>query len=229
MRERVRVGLIGTSVFAEGRHLVDVVHTDPTATGAKAMADALISSFTDEVKARTKKDIDLATAFYTKQRDDDQANLANAQLAQQAYRPTSGNDSQVTLLASEVTAAQLALNTTTKNLTDAQQLANSPATQTVELRDAPEVPIAAEARKKTSMLLFPIVGLFLAISLSAGLYALLLRTDNNIRVAEDLQALPGLLLLGTVPDVTNMKRRRWPRNFYRLALTSLGSTVQRVP
>lgn len=219
----------GTSVFAEGRHLVDVTHTDASPAAAQAMTEALIGGFTAEVQAQTQQEIAQAVTFFSKQRDDNQSKLNNAQLAQQAYRPTSPVDPQITQLTSEVATAQLAVNASGKGLADAQQLAGSPATQTITTRDAPDLPTAAEARKKTSLLIFPIVGLFLAISLSAGLYGLLLRTDNNIRVAEDLQALPGLLLLGTVPDVAKMKRRRWPRNFYRLALTSLGSTVQRVP
>lgn len=219
----------GTSVFAEGRHLVDVLHTDTSPTAAMKMTEALVGSFTDEVQAQTQKEIEQAVSFYTKQRQDNQAKLDEAQIAQQSYRPTSPTDPHLTELAAAVTTAQLSVSTSAKALADAQQLSGSAGTQTVTTRDAPSLPTAAEPRKKTSLLVFPVVGLFLAISLSAGLYGLLLRTDNNIRVAEDLQALPGLLLLGTVPDVAKMKRRRWPRHFYRLALTSLGSTAQRVP
>ena len=219
----------GTSVFAEGRHLVDVLHTDTTPAAAQRMAEALVGSFTDEVQAQTQREIEQAVSFYSKLRQDNQLKLDDAQLAQQSYRPASPTDAHLTELTAAVTTAQLSVNASGKSLSDAQQLAASPGTQTVTTRDAPDLPTAPEARKKKSLLIFPIVGLFLAVSLSAGLYALLLRTDNNIRVAEDLQALPGLLLLGTVPDVAKMRKRGWPRHFYRLALTTLGSNIQRVP
>ena len=64
-------------------------------------------------------------------------------------------------------------------------------------------------------------------SLSAGLYTFLLRTDNSIRTAEDLRSLPGLTLLGTVPDVGYARRRGWPRHFFRLAVTALGTSERK--
>jgi capsular polysaccharide biosynthesis protein len=218
----------GTSVFAEGQHLVDIQHSAPTPAEAKSITDALVAGFTEEVKASTTADLEQAIAFYTQQLNDEQSQLNDAQSKLEAYHATSSVDPQLTTLTSNVQNAQLAVSDTRNKLRDANALTNSPGTQTiVDVRDKPTVPTAPDPRKKTSMLLFPVAGLLLAVSLSAGLYGFLLRTDNSIRVAEDLQALPGLLLLGTVPDVSKMKKRGWPRHFYRLAVTALGSTLQR--
>ncbi len=217
----------GTVVLAEGPHLVDISHRAATATEAKTINDALVAGFTAEVKARTSIDLQQAIAFYTKQQQSAQKQLDSAQSALQSYRASSSLDPQLTTLTSNVQTAQTALNDATKSLRDSNALVSSPGTQTVEVRDAPSQPTGPDARKKTSLLLFPVAGLLLAVSLSAGLYGLLLRTDNSIRVAEDLQALPGLLLLGSVPDVSKLKKRGWPKHFYRLAVTALGSTLQR--
>jgi capsular polysaccharide biosynthesis protein len=217
----------GTSVVAEGQHLVDIQHSASTATEAKTITDALVAGFTDEVKTSTSTDLQQAINFYTQQLNNEQTQLDDAQSKLESYHASSSSDPQLTALTANAQNAQLAVTDTQNKLRDANSLVSSPGTQTVDVRDAPSIPTSPDPRKKTSLLLFPIAGLLLAVSLSAGLYGFLLRTDNSIRVAEDLQALPGLLLLGSVPDVSKMKKRGWPKQFYRLAVTALGSTLQR--
>ena len=82
------------------------------------------------------------------------------------------------------------------------------------------------SKKKLAAL--PIAGFLIALSLSAILYAFLFRTDNRVRTVEDLrELLPGVVLLGTVPDAANEKRRSWPKHYFRIAVARLAVTAQR--
>ena len=219
----------GTVATANGRQLVTVSHTDKNAADAHKIADAVVTTYIADTDARTKVLIQQAVVFDQRNVDSAQKALADAQSALTDYRGPGGTDDpQLASLISDAQSAQTTLNDANKQLRSDQQLLDSPGTTNlISVTDPASMPTAPDAVKKTKLLMFPAAGLLLAISLAAALFGFVLRTDNSIRVAEDLQALPGLLLLGSVPDVSNLKKRNWPRHFFRLAVTALGSTLQR--
>jgi capsular polysaccharide biosynthesis protein len=219
----------GTSASATGRQLVSVSHTDNNPADAHRIADAVVTTYIADTDARTKVLIQQAVLFDQSNVDAAQKALADAQSAVTGYHGSGGStDPQLTSLISSAQAAQATLNDANKQLRSDQQLLESPGTTNLmSVTDQASTPTSPDGVKKTKLLMFPAAGMLLAISLAAALFGFVLRTDNSIRVAEDLQALPGLLLLGSVPDVSNLKKRNWPRHFFRLAVTALGSTVQR--
>lgn len=219
----------GTGAWANGRQLVTVQHTDKDPVMAHTITKALVDTYISEAQARTEGLIDQAIAFDQQVADSAQQALGDTQAKLDSYRGSGGaTDPNLAVLMANVQSAQKTSDDAKRQLRSDQELKSSPGTQNlISVVDDATTPGAPDAIKKTKLLMFPAAGLLLAVSLAAVLFGFVLRTDNSIRVAEDLQALPGLLLLGSVPDVSKLKKRNWPKHFFRLAVTALGSTLQR--
>jgi capsular polysaccharide biosynthesis protein len=220
-----------TSVFDNGRHLVVVSHRDADAAQAQVLVGALVDEFRRQYSESTRQSAENARPIFEEQRLQDQVTLDKANeeyteyVQRQGNSPGSTSDPRALELQSAVTRAQSALNETVRQLREIERLTASTEAaleRTVRVVDEPTLAGAPLGINKRTLLALPIGGFLLALSLAAAIYAFLLKTDNNIRVADDLAALPGLLLLGTIPDVSAMKRRRWPKQFYRVAVAALG-------
>lgn len=226
----------GTAVFANGYYSLVVEHTSADAARAQAIVQGIVSQYQADYLANTTQQAKTAANFYTAQLTTQEQTLQKARAALAAYvaqhpaSATSGTDPQYLALQGTVQQAQNAYNATQSNLYQVTLSSGSTlealqqSIKVVDPASLPKAPVKVSLRKQA---LFPVAGLLLAVSLSAAVYAFLLRTDNSIRVAEDLQALPGLILLGTVPDVSAVKKRGWPKHFFRLAVTALGVSLQR--
>ncbi len=226
----------GTSVYANGSFSVVVRHASKDPVEAQKIAQSIIDEFRAQYLANVQHDADLAAKFYQDQLPRDKQALDDARTALANYvqlhptAPVSGTDPQYLTLQAAAVEAETTYERTLSNLQNVTTSSSSTLeaqTRSFKVVDKPEVPCCPQPPSKRSLLALPLAGLLLAISLSAGIYAFLLRTDNSIRVAEDLQALPGLVLLGTVPDVSAVKKRNWPKHFFRLAVTALGVSAQR--
>ncbi|MHB8376611.1 MAG: hypothetical protein ACYDEB_06600 [Dehalococcoidia bacterium] len=226
----------GTSVFANGYYSLIVERTSRSAARAQAIVQGIVSQYQADYLANTTQQAKTAANFYTAQLTTQQQTLQKARDALGAYAQqhtsiaANATDPQYLALQGAVQQAQNTYNTTQNNLYQVTLSSGSTlealqqSIKVVDPASLPETPVKVSLRKQ---MLFPVAGLLLAVSLSAAVYAFLLRTDNSIRVAEDLQALPGLALLGTVPDVSAVKKRGWPKHFFRLAVTALGVSLQR--
>ncbi len=228
-RDMVRYG---TSVYANGVYSLVVRHSDKDGRVPAVIVAGVVKEIHDQYVAKVKEDAALAYQIYKGEapallqaRDEASKNLADY-LAQ--HRDTSANDPQLIALQSASQRAQDAYDANQRailNLVNTSGTTELGYEKTIEIVDQASAPAVVKPSKR-SLLAEPTGGLLLAISLAAAMYTFLLRTDNSIRVAEDLQALPGLALLGNVPDVTSVRKRGWPKHFFRLAVTGLGVTIQ---
>jgi uncharacterized protein involved in exopolysaccharide biosynthesis len=219
----------GTFAYTSGEHLLIIGHTGPDPVMAQKIVQATIDEFVERYLARSADQAGAAIGVYESQQATDQETLTAAQLNLTEYLesagPSAATTPRYTELKASVDRAQATLNDTTNKLESARKIRDQgpqALAYTLKTIDSASAPEAPEATTKRQLLALPIAGFLLALSLSAGLYAFLLKTDNSIRIAEDLNALPGLLLLGSVPDVAYLRRRSWPKNFFRVAVSSLG-------
>jgi capsular polysaccharide biosynthesis protein len=221
----------GTAEWADGRHLVNVQNTGPDRERSQKIVQAIVKAFRDQYSEDTRSKAANAESVAVTKLATQQAALTDAQTALSDFigsQPASANVSvqpRYIELQSAAKLAQTRVEATQQQLAQIDQLAkNTTGAQDVTLRvyDEPSLPLAPKQISKRTLIAIPIAGLLLALSLSSALFAFLLKTDNSIRVAEDLKALPGLLLLGTVPDVSSIKQPGWPKNFFRVAVTALG-------
>lgn len=219
----------GTYVYASGEHLVVIGHTGPDAKMAQAIVAATVEEFRQQYLESSATKAASALEIRRQQLETDQATLDKSNEELSNYLLASGANAASTPRYVELKAAfdlaQAAVNDTKTKIAAITRIANdrSGALDT-ELRiiDEPRLPDTANPTTKRDLVAIPAAGFLLAVSMAAALYAFLLKTDNSIRIAEDLRSLPGLLLLGSVPDVTQLRRRGWPKNFFRVAVSSLG-------
>jgi capsular polysaccharide biosynthesis protein len=223
-----------TLAYANGRHLVVVEKKSSDPARAQAIVAALVDEFREQYSENTRQTAENARPIFEQRRLADQAALDNANQDYtsyiQAHGPsTSGGDPRALELQASVTRAQTALNDTVRQLREIELLTASTEAalqRTVRVIDAPTLPTAPLGTSKRGLVALPAAGFMLALSFSAAIYAFLLKTDNNIRVADDLAALPGLLLLGTIPDASSVKRRGWPKHYFRIAVAAIGHTIR---
>ena len=225
----------GTSISANGVYSLTVTHNARDGRAPDVIVKGVVAELQSEYVAKSKQDAELAKNFYSAQLPTDKsaadsANQAFAQyLSNHPGAATTGTDPTYVSLQTAAQQAQSAYAATQNNLTQVTDLSGATLAaiqNTMTVRDTAG-PAAIVPASKRTLFAAPAGGLLLAISLAAAMYTFLLRTDNSIRVAEDLQVLPGLALLGSVPDASSVKKRGWPKHFFRLAVTALGVTIQR--
>jgi hypothetical protein len=225
----------GTSIYANGVYSLTIAHRDKDGRVPPVIVKGVVDELKSEYAVQAQKDAELAKDYYNAQLPSDRAaaDSANQALAQYISQhpgaASSGTDPQYLSLQTAAQQAQNQYLTTRQNLARVNDLTGATLeafANTITVRDDAKQAVIMPVSKRT-LLAAPAGGLLLAISLAAAMYTFLLRTDNSIRVAEDLQVLPGLALLGSVPDVSSVKKRGWPKHFFRLAVTALGVTIQR--
>ena len=227
---------LGTSAYANGRHLLNISHTSTDAGQARDIVDGIVAEFRAKYNDNVTKNVNNATTVYKAQLSTNKAALdevageMTAYLAKRQASETLANDARFVTLQRNVDRAQKDYDTTQQRISDIQLQAQATIDGqdfTLSLQDAANVPSAPEPTSKKKLVALPIAGLLVALSISTAIFAFMLRTDNSISTAEDLKAIPGLVVLGTVPDIGFVKRRRWPKSFFRIAIAGLGVTPQR--
>ena len=221
----------GTAVGTNGAYSVTVTHVSKDPIEAQKIVQGIVDEFQSKYFLDTSADALRAAQFYQARIPQAAQALDTARAALASYArqhpeaAASSIDPQYQTLKAEVDHAQ---STYDQTLTSLQQVSNTGSStldaiqRSFEEVDRPQVPSSALPPSKKSLLAVPLAGLLLAISLSAMAYTFLLRTDSTIQIAEDLQALPGLALLGTIPDVRVASARSWPGQFSRLATATFG-------
>jgi capsular polysaccharide biosynthesis protein len=221
----------GTSAYANGRHLVVIMHTSPSPERASKIVAGIVEEFRAQYRENVTLNSDNATKVYESQLNEQRKTLEAAEAELAAYLSrvpqTSNLNTDVRYVALQKTAdrAQRDYESTQQAIRDIKLQAQATIDGqdfTLTLKDPASTPTSPDLVGKRQLVALPIAGFLVALSIAAAMYAFLLRTDNRIRTAEDLQALPGLVLLGTVPDVDGMRRPRWPKNFFRIAIAGLG-------
>jgi capsular polysaccharide biosynthesis protein len=224
----------GTFAYASGRHLVVVGKKSSDPARAQLIVNALVDEFREQYSENTRQTAENARPIFEERRLADQVALDKANEEYAAHIQSRGVNASVTdpralELQSTVARAQSALNDTVRQLREIELLTASTEAalqRTVRIVDEPTLPTEPLTVSKRALVGLPAAGLLLALSIAAALYAFLLKTDNNIRVADDLSALPGLLLLGTIPDASSARRRGWPRHYFRVAVAAIGHTIR---
>lgn len=227
---------VATSASASGRHLLSVSHTSSDPERARNIVDGIVAEFRAQYSDSVTKNVSNATTVYKSQLASNKTALDQAEAEMTTYlgtRPTNVplvNDPRYLTVQKNLDRAQKDYDTTQQRISDIQLQAQATIDGqdfTLSLKDAANVPTSPKAASQKKLLALPIAGLLLAMSVSTAIFAFMLRTDNSISTAEDLKMLPGLVLLGTVPDIGFVRRRRWPKSFFRVAIAGLGVTPQR--
>lgn len=225
----------GMSAFATGQHPIVLSHTSGDPELSQRIVVALAAQFQARYRETTAQDAQQAQEFYELRLAPDREALTQARNGLAEYVAESpgsvlNNDVGFQQRQADVEGAEDQVKETLNNIDQVKLelgLQEEGLSRTFRIVDPATLPDTPLAQSRKDLLVFPIAGLLLALSLSAGLYTFLLRTDNSIRTAEDLRGLPGLSLLGTVPDVGYARRRGWPRHFFRLAVTALGTSERK--
>jgi capsular polysaccharide biosynthesis protein len=226
----------GISVYANGRRALVIAFTSPDASRPRVITQAVLDTFKSEFtgsiaqKAQIIKETQQAQQAEDKQARDDLDKKMQEYIAQ--YRGTNittdaqyqSYQQQLDRLDASIRAADTAIRNADASLNAARQNQDD---YFLSTQDPPLDPSGKDPISKKNLIALPLAGMLVALSLSAALYAFLFRTDNRIRTVEDLKALPGVLVLGTVPDASPVRKRSWPRNFFRIAVAGLGVTGQR--
>ncbi len=226
----------GTSAVANGRHLINISHTSKDGAEARDIVNGIVAEYRAQYSADVTKNVSNATTVYQSQLATNKTALDEADTAIGAYLakrtgPESlNNDPRYLSLQKDVDRTQKDYDATQQRISDIQlqeQATISGQDYTLSLKDEANLPTTAAPTSQKKLLALPIAGTLIALSLAAGIFAFLLRTDNSIRTSEDLEAIPGLVMLGAVPDISFVKKRRWPKSFFRIAIAGLGVTPQR--
>jgi capsular polysaccharide biosynthesis protein len=225
----------GMVVYAGGTRLLIVEHRSSDPEMAQRIVTGVVEQFREKYRNNVELNVDIALQVYGDELDARGARVEEAEDALAAYvgsRPNADLQADATLagLQRDVDTARRDYTSTENTLLGIRLQKESTLRGqdvTLILEDQANFPTVAQQKSKRELLAMPIAGMLLALSISAAIYAFLLRTDNSIRTSDDLEAFPGLTVLGTVPDVGGMKRRHWPKHFFRVAVAGLGVTTQR--
>ena len=227
----VQVVRSGTSVAAAGDGLVVIWHTSDNPAEAQRLTAALVATYDKRYIEIVRRDGESATRFYEVQLENDKRAQFEATTAFARWRESApasamaGTDPEYTRLQGEVQLANRRVQETADRLDEIEQFVASVEQNRQDAFDIVDpanvgVPVTTGLRK---LMVFPVAGLLLALSISAALFAFLMKTDRSVRVADDLRAIPGLAVLGTMPDMSHEKRPDWPKDFFRLAITTFGT------
>ena len=226
----------GTSAVSNGRHLVNISHTSRDAAQARDIVNGIVAEYRAQYNADVTKNVSNATTVYQSQLATNKTTLDQTQtelgsyLSKRTGLESLNTDPRYVFLQKNVDRAQSDYDGTQRRISDIQlqkQATISGQDYTLSLKDEANLPTAPELTSRKKLLALPIAGALIALSIAATMFAFLLRTDNSIRTAEDLEAIPGLIMLGAVPDISFVKKRRWPKSFFRIAIAGLGVTPQR--
>jgi capsular polysaccharide biosynthesis protein len=219
----------GTSVYSGGDNLVVISHSASTAAEAQQITKALVDTYDLRYVEIAERDAANATSFYEAQLEDAGNSQFQANQALQEYLSQhpgiSTSDPQFTALSADVQAANKSVQDNQSQLNQIQAFLDRLKINRESIWDVVDEagPGAQVTTGLKKLMVFPIAGFLLALSISAGLFAFLMKTDRSVRVAEDLAAIPGLTVLGTMPDVGHARKRDWPKQFFRLAITTFGT------
>ncbi|HEY8173538.1 MAG TPA: hypothetical protein VIH21_10680, partial [Dehalococcoidia bacterium] len=226
----------GAAIYPSGRRLFVVTHTSGNGELSQKIVTGIVGTFREKYLENVELNVERAQTVYTQQLGDQAKIVDQAEDAVTAYYATrpagtsTENDPRALALSRDAERAQRDYAATQQQIASIalqKQATLEGEDVTLRVEDPASLPTTPNLTSKRSLLAMPIAGFLLALSLSAAVYAFLLRTDNSIRTADDLEAFSGLALLGTVPDVGGMKKRHWPRHFFRMAVAGLGVTAQR--
>jgi len=221
-----------TGIGASGTHVIAISNRSPSALTAAAVVQSIIDEYADLHKTRTIDQAKLATSYYeerlasTQQELDKATTEANSYLAkhpelQAPEAPSLVGDATYIQLQSAVQRAETDYNSIQGTL--AQIQFQSSATlqgldSTFQVVDAPKPPSSPAPASLRSLLMLPALGALAALGLSSGLFFLLLRLDDAVRRPEEILSITGSEVACTIPDLRISRKRRWPREFVRLAV-----------
>lgn len=211
-KEEVRAG----TWVNGGSNLVTVGHAGSDPEAAARIAKAAIDVYGEVDSDQTIAGAEQAVSFY-------QARLKEQRDAVTAATSKLKDSPNDVFLQNQLQEAQNTYNEKSKQLDQVELLIKQTKEGSIVTwnpRDQPEVPLAPVPRKKLSLLGPPAMATLLSIAVAAAVFAFLLHTDRTLRSAEDLVLVPGVQLIGIVPDVSLVGRPTWPRQFVRIAASS---------
>jgi capsular polysaccharide biosynthesis protein len=193
------------------------------------LCKAIVEAYQEKTDADMSDQTDLAIQFYTGrvQESQQQLNKVTQDLRRYAASrqidpntqtnpnspdalPAAMLDPRLASLQSAVQQAQADFSNAQAALTNAQRDAMA-AQQGQELGfqvlDEPRLATAPISQLKKIMM-YPIAGLVVGLGLSGMLLVLFLASDRTVRVEADVTPIPGLRMLGTVPNLKLKRRRR---------------------
>jgi uncharacterized protein involved in exopolysaccharide biosynthesis len=198
--------------IADGDQLVRVSATSERADLSFRLADAVIRSYVETVKANKIAQSDQAVQFFQGQvADADTARKAaqaalDAYLVQQGLTDTlqipPGQQLQINNLQADVDRAESQYDAKLDSLDQAKLASNSAAAevdQLLRVTDPPETPLAPQPRLKKAALTLVVFGV-LGVLLSLASVIVAATLDRTIRVPGDITAKFDLDVLAVVPD-----------------------------
>jgi uncharacterized protein involved in exopolysaccharide biosynthesis len=198
--------------IADGDQLVRVSATSERADLSFRLADAVIRSYVETVKANNIAQSDQAVQFFQGQVADADAARQAAQAKLDQYLVDNGltdalqipaqQQQQINALQAEIDRAESQYDSKLDSLDQAKLASNSAATevdQRLRVTDPPEEPLAAEPRLRSAVLSLVIFGV-LGVLLSLASVIVAATLDRTIRVPGDITAKFDLDVLAVVPD-----------------------------
>lgn len=200
------------AALADGDQLVRVSATSERADLSFRLADAVIRSYVETIKANNIAQSDQAVAFFQTQVAEADGARKTAQAALDAYLVQEGLTDALTIppaqqqainnLQADVDRAESQYDAKLASLDQAKLASNSAATevdQRLRVTDPPEEPLAPEPRLKKAALTLVIFGV-LGVLLSLASVIVAATLDRTIRVPGDITAKFDLDVLAVVPD-----------------------------
>jgi hypothetical protein len=221
----------GTWAAEQGPNLLTIGYTGGDAETARRIAQAAIDTYAEVEREETIAVSKQAEEFYTREQESVAKERDEAANALSAYvRVTPGlsfevreRDAEYQRLESERKQAQDAYNASAAKLMGIKQLiaqTQEGQSQTFQPTDAPAQPLAPLPRSKMGIIGPPALAFLLAAAIAAAMFGFLFRTDSTLRSIDDLVMLPGIQLLGIIPDVASVGGRSLPAHYVRLLAAS---------
>jgi capsular polysaccharide biosynthesis protein len=223
-----------TSIYATGTHPIIVSHRAPDAQSAAIVVEGIVAEFQDEYKKTITEQTNFAKTIWEDRVSADREELDAVRAELYAFNPSTqvvSADPRFQQLQQELDRVQKRYDDSSATLNEivrSQREIIENRDNSFEIVDPASVPAGPLPLNKKAFLMYPAAGFLLALSLSAAMYAFFMKTDRSVRASEDFEFIPNLTVLGTVPDLGFAKRRGWPKNFFRFALTTIGSSKESV-
>jgi capsular polysaccharide biosynthesis protein len=210
----IRSSLTSTT---NGANLVRVIAVNQDPAVAQRLAQGTIDAFTQSIIDSASSQSTAAVTFFDNLLTTYQTNVANAQKAVDDYvaghpAPAIGvrpedEQAELTRLTTALTQAQGTYNATLGKRQDAElstEQTKADMGQRLRLVDAPQQPVAPQARLKSMIFGF---GTFLAVGILISLGAVVLATmmNHNLQTADDVKNRLGMRLLAIVPDASGRR------------------------
>jgi len=200
----------GAWAAANGATLLTIGFTGADREVAARVVDAVAEEYAALVRERTLEELRLVDAIFTQQADEAlaEASAAREELERVVEDLPPGTNPDfvpaVSELSSRADSFQATHTEALRGRSEARQLmrqVEDDGNLGFRMIDEPEVPAGALVRPKMEIFGPPALAFLLALTISAGLFAFLFKTDSTLRTLDDVTALPGVRTLGTVPDM----------------------------